>query len=94
MSFAWAENPKNTKAIIIVHQFGFPADMDKIMQIAKSNDLKIIEDCAQAHCAKYKDKYVGTFGDIGVYSLNVNKTIQAGEGGICVTNNSELDYRL
>ena len=85
---------KNTGAIIIVHQFGFPADMDKIMNIAQKNDIKIIEDCAQSHCAKYKEQYVGTFGDIGVYSLNVNKTIQSGEGGICVTNNSELAYRL
>ena len=85
---------KNTKAIIIVHQFGFPADMDKIMQIAKKNDIKIIEDCAQSHCAKYKGQFVGIIGDIGVFSLNVNKTIQAGEGGICTTNNPEVAYRL
>ena len=85
---------KNTKAIVVVHQFGFPADMDEIISIANENNIKIIEDCAQAHSAKYKDKFVGTFGDIGVFSLNVNKTIQAGEGGICVTNNPEIAYRL
>ncbi|MEM4326259.1 MAG: DegT/DnrJ/EryC1/StrS family aminotransferase, partial [Candidatus Pacearchaeota archaeon] len=64
-----------TKAILVVHQFGIPADMDSIMLIAKKFNLKVIEDCAQAHGAKYKGKFVGTFGDIGVFSLNVNKTI-------------------
>tara|TARA_B110000483_G_scaffold158549_1_gene188139 strand:- start:8306 stop:9619 length:1314 start_codon:yes stop_codon:yes gene_type:complete len=85
---------KKTKAIIVVHQFGFPADMQKILKLAKKHNLKIIEDCAQAHGAKFKGKYVGTFGDIGVFSLNVNKTIQSGEGGICITNSKSLDYRL
>ena len=83
-----------TKGILVVHQFGFPADMDRIMNLAKTHDLKIIEDCAQSHGAKYKGRNVGTIGDIGVFSLNVNKTIQAGEGGICITNNEELAYRL
>ena len=83
-----------TKAILIVHQFGIPADMDAIMAVAKKYDLRVIEDCAQAHGAKYKDKYVGTIGDIGVFSLNVNKTIQTGEGGVCITNDEELAYRL
>ncbi len=85
---------KNTKAIILVHQFGYVAEMDDILKIAKKHNLKIIEDCAQAHGAKYKNSYVGTIGDIGVFSLNVNKTIQSGEGGICVTNSPELAYRL
>lgn len=83
-----------TKGILVVHQFGIPADMDSIMQIARKNNLKVIEDCAQAHGAKYKDQYVGTIGDIGVFSLNVNKTIQAGEGGVCITDDEELKYRL
>ena len=83
-----------TRGIIVIHQFGFPADMDAIMRIAVKYKLKVIEDCAQAHGAKYKSKYVGTFGDIGVFSLNVNKTIQTGEGGICVTDDKELQYRL
>ena len=84
----------NTKAILIVHQFGFPAEMDKIMELAKIHKLKIIEDCAQAHGAIYRGNPVGTIGDIGVFSLNVNKTIQAGEGGVCITNDSDLAYRL
>jgi len=83
-----------TKAILVVHQFGIPAQMDEIMSIAKEYNLKVIEDCAQAHGAKYKDKYIGTIGDIGVFSLNVNKTIQSGEGGVCVTNDEDLHYRL
>ena len=83
-----------TRAIIVVHQFGIPADMDQIMVIARENNLKVIEDCAQAHGAVYKSRFVGTIGDIGVFSLNVNKTIQSGEGGICVTNNKDLAYRL
>ena len=83
-----------TKAILVVHQFGMPANMNSIMDIASRYNLRVIEDCAQAHGAKYKNNYVGTIGDIGVFSLNVNKTIQAGEGGVCITNNSEINYRL
>lgn len=73
---------ENTKAILVIHQFGIPADMAEIMDLAQKFDLKVIEDCAQAHGAKYAGQYVGTFGDIGVFSLNVNKTIQTGEGGV------------
>ena len=85
---------KNTKAIIVVHQFGIPANMDVIMDIAEEFNLRIIEDCAQAHGCLYKGKEVGTIGDIGVFSLNVNKTIQTGEGGVCITNDDDLAYRL
>jgi dTDP-4-amino-4,6-dideoxygalactose transaminase len=85
---------RNTKAIVIIHIMGHPADMDSIMQVAGKYNLKVIEDCAQAHAAKYKDKYVGTIGDIGVFSLNVNKTIQTGEGGVLITNEDELAQRL
>lgn len=85
---------KRTRAILVVHQFGIPADMDRIMAIARKHKLKVIEDCAQAHGAKYRGRPVGTIGDIGVFSLNVNKTIQTGEGGICLTNNEKLRYRL
>ena len=61
---------KRTKAIMVVHQFGIPANMDSIMAIAKKYGLFVIEDCAQAHGAKYKGKFVGTIGDIGVFSMN------------------------
>ena len=86
-------SPK-TKAIIVVHQFGIPADMRAIMQLAEKHQLKVIEDCAQAHGAQLDQRYVGTFGDIGVFSLNVNKSIQSGEGGVCITDDDELAYRL
>lgn len=83
-----------TRAIVVVHQFGIPADMDRIMAVARRHNLRVIEDCAQAHAARYKGQYVGTIGDIGVFSLNVNKTIQTGEGGVCVTDDDKLRYRL
>jgi perosamine synthetase len=83
-----------TKAILVVHQFGFPADMESIMRLAREHNLFVIEDCAQSHMAKIHNQYVGTFGDIGVFSLNVNKTIQSGEGGIAVTSSSDIAYRL
>ncbi len=85
---------RHTRAILIVHQFGFPADMDGIMKLARAHGVQVIEDCAQAHGASLGGRKVGTFGDIGVFSLNVNKTIQVGEGGVCVTRNSEIAYRL
>jgi len=85
---------EHTRAILVVHQFGIPADMDRIMALAHKHKLKVIEDCAQAHGAKYRGRPVGTIGDIGVFSLNVNKTIQTGEGGMCITNDEELRYRL
>ena len=83
-----------TRGIMIVHQFGFPADMDRIMAMTKPKGVYVIEDCAQAHGAMCKGRPVGTIGDIGVFSLNVNKTIQTGEGGVCVTHDPDLCYRL
>ena len=85
---------ERTKAILLVHQFGIPADMSEIINIAAEDNLRVIEDCAQAHAAEYKGRPVGTMGDIGVFSLNVNKSIQSGEGGVCITNNEALAYRL
>lgn len=85
---------ERTKAILVVHQFGIPADMDAIMDLARKHNLRVIEDCAQAHGAKYKGQDIGTIGDIGIFSLNVNKTIQSGEGGICATDDDDLHYRL
>lgn len=89
-----AKVSSKTKAILVVHQFGFPARMDEIIAIANEYDLKVIEDCAQAHNLSIGGRFAGTIGDIGVFSLNVNKTIQAGEGGVCVTKDPELAYRL
>lgn len=83
-----------TRCIIVVHQYGIPANMDRMLGICKKHNIKIIEDCAQAHAAKYKNRFVGTIGDIGVFSLNVNKTIQTGEGAVCITNDEDIRYRL
>lgn len=83
-----------TKALVIVHIFGCPADMDEIMLIARKHGIAVIEDCAQAPGALYKGKPVGTLGDIGVFSLNYHKHIHTGEGGMCVTNNAALANKL
>jgi perosamine synthetase len=81
---------KNTKAIMIVHLFGHPVDMDPVLKIAKKFNLKIIEDCAEAHGVEYKGKKLGSIGDIAAFSFFANKTITCGEGGMVVTNNKEL----
>lgn len=83
-----------TKAILVVHIFGNPARMDEIMLIARKHNLLVIEDCAQAPLATYKNKFVGTIGDIGIFSLNYHKHIHTGEGGVIVTNNEELAQKL
>jgi dTDP-4-amino-4,6-dideoxygalactose transaminase len=82
-----------TKAIIVVDLFGQPYNQ-QINELAKKHNLKIIEDCAQAPYARHKDKFAGTLGDIGIFSLNYHKHIHCGEGGIIVTNDEELANRL
>jgi dTDP-4-amino-4,6-dideoxygalactose transaminase len=80
-----------TKAIIPVHIYGHPADMDPILEIAKKYNLLVIEDCAQAHGAKYKGKRVGSIGNIGCFSFYPTKNLGAlGDGGIVVTNDANL----
>ena len=79
-----------TKAIMVVHLYGHPCNMDVIMDIAREYDLFVIEDCAEAFGSKYKDKYVGTFGHISTFSFFGNKTITTGEGGMVVTNDQAL----
>lgn len=76
-----------TKAIVPVHYAGVGCDMDKIIEIAKKNNLLVIEDAAQGVDAKYKDKYLGTIGDIGCYSFHETKNFSAGEGGAVSINN-------
>lgn len=79
-----------TKAIMPVHLYGHPCDMESIMRIAKENNLFVIEDCAEAFGSKVNGKHVGTFGDISTYSFFGNKTITTGEGGMVVTNDKTL----
>lgn len=82
-----------TKAIIAVHLFGHPAEMDELREIADEKGLFLIEDSAQAIGAKYKGKYTGSLGDIAAFSLYATKNITAGEGGVVTTNNDELAER-
>lgn len=82
-----------TKAIMVVHLFGHPVDMDPVVEIAKKHNLKIIEDCAESHGVEYKGKKVGSIGDIGAFSFFANKTITCGEGGMVVTNSPQIAER-
>jgi dTDP-4-amino-4,6-dideoxygalactose transaminase len=79
-----------TKAIVVVHILGHPADMGPIMDLAKRHGLYVIEDCAQAPLAEYKSRRVGTIGDMGIFSLNYHKHIHTGEGGMLVCNDDGL----
>lgn len=81
---------KKTKAIMLMHYGGFGCDMNKIQQIANKKGLKIIEDACHAPLSEYNGKKLGTFGDFGCFSFFSNKNISTGEGGMLVTNNTEL----
>lgn len=82
---------KKTKAILPVHLYGNPADMDEILDIAKEYNLKVIEDACQAHGAKYKGKKIGSLGDASVFSFYPSKNLGCfGDGGIVVSNNSDV----
>ena len=82
-----------TKAIIMVHLYGLPAEVDKILELAKKYNLKIIEDAAEMHGQTYYGKPCGSFGDISIFSFYPNKHITTGEGGMVVTDNEELAER-
>ena len=81
---------ENTKAIMPVHTYGHPCDMDPIMALAEKHDLFVLEDAAEAHGALYKEKYIGSIGDAACFSFYANKIITTGEGGMITTNNEEL----
>jgi perosamine synthetase len=81
---------ERTKAILVVHLAGYPAEMDEIVKIARENDLYVIEDCAQAIGSEYRGRKVGTFGDINAFSFYQTKNITTGEGGMLTTNREEL----
>jgi len=84
---------KKTKAIIITHMWGIPCDMDEIVAIAKEAGVYLLEDCSHAHGAEYKGRKVGTFGDAAAWSLQGQKTVTGGEGGIVLTDNEEIHIR-
>lgn len=78
-----------TKAIIVVHMAGFPADMESIREIAQKYHLKVIEDACHGPLSEYKGKKLGTIGDVGCFSFFSNKNISTGEGGMIITNNEK-----
>ena len=78
-----------TRAILVPHIYGAPADMDPLMEIARRHGLFVIEDCAQAHLTRYKGRLVGTIGDIGCFSFQQSKHMTTGDGGIVIANRDE-----
>jgi len=82
-----------TKVIMSVHLQGCPCDMDPILEIARKHKLRILEDCAQCAGGRYKGKYVGSIGDIGINSFQQSKTITSGEGGAVITSDAKLFER-
>lgn len=85
---------ERTKAIVVTHLFGNPCDMDEIMELARSKNIPVIEDCAQAFMASFDGRPVGTIGAIGCFSLQQGKHVTTGEGGIVTTNDDAFARRL
>lgn len=83
-----------TKAILVVHMFGHPAEMDPVMKIVKRHNLYLVEDAAEAHGATYNNKRVGSFGDLACFSFYANKLITTGEGGMVLSNNKKLTKKI
>lgn len=81
---------QKTKAVLAVHLYGHPCNMDSIVSIVRENNIFLIEDCAEAFGSLYKNKHVGTFGNIATFSFYGNKTITTGEGGMIITNDETL----
>ncbi len=83
-----------TRAIIPVHLFGHPCEMDRIMAVARKHNLVVIEDCAESHGATWRGQMTGSFGDMACFSFYANKIITTGEGGMVVTNDAALAEKL
>lgn len=98
----WQIDPKDvrakitpkTRAVMAVHLYGHPCDMDELLAISAEHDLFLVEDCAEALGTLYKGKHVGSFGHISTFSFFGNKTITTGEGGMVVTNDTTLNDRV
>lgn len=88
-----AKITSRTKAIVVVHIYGLPVDMDLVLDLCKRYKLKLIEDAAEVHGQTYKGRMCGTFGDISIFSFYPNKHITTGEGGMCLTNDLNLSER-
>ena len=85
---------ERTRAIIPVHLYGHPVEMDRLMEIAGRHKLLVIEDCAESHGATCRGKMTGSFGEMGCFSFYANKVITTGEGGMVTTNDDALAERL
>lgn len=85
---------EKTKAIVVVHLYGNPVEMEKILKIARKYKLFVVEDAAEAHGALYNNKYVGSLGDINTFSFYGNKIITTGEGGMITTNNKAFYEKI
>jgi perosamine synthetase len=83
-----------TVALIVVHCWGQPADMDRLCELARRHGLAVIEDCAQAHLTHYRGRLVGTIGDLGAFSLQDSKHLQCGDGGVTITNHEAWGERM
>lgn len=81
---------ERTKAIIVTHAWGLPAEMDRIVELCKSHNIMVIEDCAEAVLAKYKGKYTGTWGDAGCFSFQASKQLSLGDGGMATAQNEDV----
>jgi len=84
---------KKTKAVIITHMWGMPCQMDEIVKICKAKKIVLLEDCSHAHGAEFKGKRVGSFGDMSAWSLQGQKIVTGGEGGVLTTNNKKYFER-
>lgn len=85
---------ENTEVIMLVHILGNPAEMEELLEICDENDIILVEDCAEAHGAKYRGEYVGTFGKVGAFSFSFSHHITTMEGGIAVTEDQEIAERM
>jgi perosamine synthetase len=82
-----------TRAVMVVHLYGLPVDMDPVLQLAAEHDLKVIEDAAEMHGQHYRGRPCGSFGDISTFSFYPNKHVTTGEGGMCLTNDDGIAAR-
>ena len=89
-----AKITKFTKAIILVHPFGYPCEIDQISKLAKKNNIRLIEDASHAHGMFYKGIHAGNFGDIGVFSLHQRKSLCVGDGGMIVTKKKSIEKKI
>lgn len=86
---------EKTKAVLVVHLYGIPCEMDKIVDICKKHNLLLVEDCAQSHGATFNGKKTGTFGDVGCFSFYPTKNLGAfGDGGCVTVNSDELEHKF